>query len=551
MDGENDLRRQAADPGTPLTTLQQLAQHHPELRATIAENPSTYPALLDWLGRLRMPDVDAALARRAASAAGPAYPAPPAAAAVEAPVEAQQPEIDTSPTVVVPRVTDARPVPAGADVPASAVASEPTAERPAAAEHAAADAGQPTQAMPIVPAATETGQPTQAMPAVPPAEHPVPRTGDDAPFDPEATAIYTDPDVTVRAAAEPPTFAPTQPVERPAVAEATDSPTEAMPRVIPAWTPARAGRPESTAHAPAADRAAPVRDRSRDRDRDRDTGAPAAVPVEERGRRSWLPLAILAAVALALVLLVVWQLSGGDDEERPTPGATTSEAQQTASPSATPTATDGGQAARDALVALPGSSTCSDPAADAGTFAAFATSAAPDGAWADPASGDLVITTLDQLQDSCDNVYAVSVASAITGEDAAPEALRTTVTEAGTGWVDLARAAPPGAQERSSFGSPSQNIACELGESARCTIGDFDFAPPEGCSGPTTLAVGRDGEAAPDCGQPAGAGNGVLEYGQSATAGFFACTSEQSGMTCWSTLTGRGFAVARAGFQTF
>jgi hypothetical protein len=125
------------------------------------------------------------------------------------------------------------------------------------------------------------------------------------------------------------------------------------------------------------------------------------------------------------------------------------------------------------------------------------------------------------------------------------------VTEAGTGWVDLARAAPPGAQERSSFASPSQNIVCDLADSARCTIGDYDFAPPEGCSGPTTLAVPRDDEAAPDCGQPAAAGNGVLEYGQSATAGFFACTSEESGMTCWSTLTGRGFAVARAGFQTF
>ncbi|MCK6211283.1 hypothetical protein KZX45_12085 [Georgenia sp. EYE_87] len=550
MDGENDLRRQAANPGTPLTTLQQLAQHHPELRATIAENPSTYPALLDWLGRLRMPEVDAALARRAASAAAPTAPAAPATPPVEA--RGAEPESDTSPTAAMPPVTHARAAaPAGADVPASG--TEPTAVRPAAAEDTAAVGGQQTQAMPAVPAA-EAGQQTQAMPTVPATEA-GPRAGDGAPFDPDATAVYSDPDVPARDAAEPPTFAPAQPVERPAVAEPTDSPTEAMPRIVPAWTPARAGRPGRTTHPGGPDRAAPVRDRHATAGTGAAAGAPAAAArTDEHGRRSWLPLTILAAVALALVLLVVWQLSGGEDEERPTPAATTAgEAQPTASasPTPTPTATDDAQAARDALVALPESSACTDPVADASAFAAFATSAAPDGAWADPASGELVMTTLDQLQDSCDNVHAVAVASAITGDDAAPEALRTTVTEAGTGWVDLARAAPPGAQERSSFASPSQNITCDLADSARCTIDDYDFAPPEGCSGPTTLAVPRDGEAAPDCGQPAAAGNGVLEYGQSATAGFFACTSEQSGMTCWSTLTGRGFAVARAGFQTF
>ncbi|WP_043503020.1 hypothetical protein [Georgenia sp. SUBG003] len=129
--------------------------------------------------------------------------------------------------------------------------------------------------------------------------------------------------------------------------------------------------------------------------------------------------------------------------------------------------------------------------------------------------------------------------------------LRTTVTDAGTGWVELVRAAPPGAQELSSFASPSQNIACELGDSVRCTIGDHDFAQPENCPGPTTIVVSRDGNAAPDCSQPVGGAGSVLDYGQSATSGFFACTSEESGMTCWSTLSGRGFSVARAGFQTF
>jgi hypothetical protein len=250
------------------------------------------------------------------------------------------------------------------------------------------------------------------------------------------------------------------------------------------------------------------------------------------------------------VLIVIIQLSGGDDEAPPRPGGTSAQAQSSGSAEAAAPAQDA-EAARAALVGLPDATSCSDRAADAGTFTAFTQTASPDGAWADPASGELVVSTLQKLQASCDNVYAISVASTITGDDAAPEVLRTTVTDAGTGWVELVRAAPPGAQELSSFASPSQNIACELGDSALCTIGEHDFAPPADCSGPTTIAVPRDGNAGPDCSQPVSGASSVLDYGQSATSGFFACTSEQSGMTCWNMLTGRGFSVARANFQTF
>lgn len=56
---------EACDPTTPLETLARIAAEAPSLRPLIAENPSTYPALLDWLDRLGDPAVDAALARRA------------------------------------------------------------------------------------------------------------------------------------------------------------------------------------------------------------------------------------------------------------------------------------------------------------------------------------------------------------------------------------------------------------------------------------------------------------------------------------------------------
>jgi hypothetical protein len=54
----------ASDPNTPLETLAELAQSHPEVRPQIALNPSTYTGLLEWLAQLQDPLVDAALTVR-------------------------------------------------------------------------------------------------------------------------------------------------------------------------------------------------------------------------------------------------------------------------------------------------------------------------------------------------------------------------------------------------------------------------------------------------------------------------------------------------------
>ncbi|NNU28413.1 hypothetical protein [Isoptericola sediminis] len=55
---------QAMDPHTPLEQLAQIVQEAPHLRPHVAANPATYPALLDWLGALGDPAVDAALRSR-------------------------------------------------------------------------------------------------------------------------------------------------------------------------------------------------------------------------------------------------------------------------------------------------------------------------------------------------------------------------------------------------------------------------------------------------------------------------------------------------------
>lgn len=62
---------QAADPSTPAAVLGEIATHRPDLRAAIASNPTAYPDLLDWLRSFGDPQIDAALAARAATPASP------------------------------------------------------------------------------------------------------------------------------------------------------------------------------------------------------------------------------------------------------------------------------------------------------------------------------------------------------------------------------------------------------------------------------------------------------------------------------------------------
>lgn len=62
--GQPDLAARAASANTSQNELHQLAASQPELRPLIAENPNAYPQLVEWLGGLNDPEVDAALARR-------------------------------------------------------------------------------------------------------------------------------------------------------------------------------------------------------------------------------------------------------------------------------------------------------------------------------------------------------------------------------------------------------------------------------------------------------------------------------------------------------
>ena len=61
---DDDLSGIAADPRTDWDTLHWIAENHPALRAVVAENPATYPELLEALASLGDPEIDAALTRR-------------------------------------------------------------------------------------------------------------------------------------------------------------------------------------------------------------------------------------------------------------------------------------------------------------------------------------------------------------------------------------------------------------------------------------------------------------------------------------------------------
>jgi hypothetical protein len=79
--------RVALNPGTAPEVLAGIAQRRPELRVFVAMNPSTYPALVQWLAQLGDPAVNAALAGRfpaviEPSAVLPHPPAPPFTSAV-------------------------------------------------------------------------------------------------------------------------------------------------------------------------------------------------------------------------------------------------------------------------------------------------------------------------------------------------------------------------------------------------------------------------------------------------------------------------------------
>ena len=110
----------------------------------------------------------------------------------------------------------------------------------------------------------------------------------------------------------------------------------------------------------------------------------------------------------------------------------------------------------------------------------------------------------------------------------------------------------PGARAEASrvavFSTPSRNIVCELSDDSR-SVGAYcqSYEPPHSArltaGGRVTICrgmrcIGDPGDAVPPT---------MLGYGKQRTVGRFRCRSEQVGVTCTVSRTGKGFLLNRSG----
>ena len=106
--------------------------------------------------------------------------------------------------------------------------------------------------------------------------------------------------------------------------------------------------------------------------------------------------------------------------------------------------------------------------------------------------------------------------------------------------------------------TPSKNISCELYEAGvACSILERSYASSgmQDCS-EREFSISVDaGRPRLRCGekflgQPGDTFH-TLQYGQTTTFSDYACASQAKGMTCWNTITGRGFTLSRESHVEF
>ena len=426
---KDELVARAQDPNAELETLHQLAQNYPGLRPYIAANPRTYPALLEWLGTLGDPAVDAALASRTGQPQSGQSPQTSPQLAVVSPPGSQpgSPSVRSSepPTqVTLPRslqpgsATSATSATSGIS---GASAMSATSSRSAAsATSAFSAAGANTQ----VDSFRATGDPTVS----------------DSTFGPTQAV---------------PSQSPARPVQ-PALqqtfqqsASMSQAPGTAIPAAAQAST--------------ATDGGAGVFGVGTEDD---DSSASSSFLTSNR-----ILLILALMVAIIMVFLATWYFSGDDSRN------------------------------------------------SAGGSDAQATSQSGQGAGAAP-----------------------SAASASPKASATPSASPTPTLKA---------PAPNGAREMSSFNAPSGNITCTLNDKeVTCTINQHEATASCPASKPLTVKVAANGQSSQSCGSTFTPTQDRLDYNVSAKNSTFACTSTESGMQCWSQVSGEGFTLSREAVES-
>ena len=418
---KDELVARAQDPNAELETLHQLAQNYPGLRPYIAANPRTYPALLEWLGTLGDPAVDAALASRnsqpqSAPSAQSAQSSP--QLAVVSPPGAQHSAPSARSSEAPTQVTLPRSLQPGSAVSGASAISATSSRSAASAPSAFNAAGANTQ----VDGFQAAGDPTVSVPT----SHPAQAMASQSPARPVQPALQQ-------------TF------------QQSANVSQAQSPVIPA--------PVQQAPAVAGDDGVFGVGTEDD-----DSEAPSSFLTSNR-----ILLILALLVATVLVFLATWYLSGGSDKG-------------SAADSGTEAPADSGQAA------------------------------AEDGASPAPQS-------------------ASPKASATPSASATPT---------------LKAPAPQEAQELSGFDAPSGNISCTLNDNnLTCVINEHASTASCPSSKPLTVTIGTDGKSSQSCGSTFSTKGVSLSYGSAAKNSTFACESADSGMQCWSQVTGQGFILSR------
>ncbi|WP_103063976.1 hypothetical protein [Actinomyces qiguomingii] len=424
---QDDLVARASDPNAELTTLHELANNYPGLRPYIAENPRTYPALLEWLGTLGDPAVDAALARRTASATTQALSPEQAREAIQAAAQPDVPNGQISPT--------------GPDAPADAAGLTQAISQADVARAVTPERRPIMEGRQIAHDATPTAaQIHQQQPPQQPAQ----------PTYPQQPAFQQGPP----AQPQQPTY-PQQPAYQQGRPAYPQQPVQPQP----AYQPAQPAYPQQSPQQPAADNQGVF-----------GVGMPESE--EQRGSSNrWLW--ILGGIALVLVVaLIVWFFTSdhGGSDAAPTTDTVQAEVPQASSAAPTPKETE------DSPSPTP-----------------------------------------------------------------SPSATR-----------HLTAPAPAEAIEMSAFTTPSGNISCVLtDDSVSCTINEHDFIPTDSSCNDSnaqafTASVDTEGQATGSCNIAFSATGASLSYGASAKNDAFACTSSESGVDCWSQVSGNGFQLSRS-----
>lgn len=538
----SELESLAADPLTDWDVLHWIAENYPGLRPTVAANPGTYQELVDALGHLGDPAVDAAIAqrRRSRNISAQAAATNPLAGMYETytqGIPAYREDRNGSSRYEYKDLDYSQPdyghgYGQGMRVAGYAELPDPSADESAAEQ--LMDTVAADESPPALPGPRHSAETPEAADADDDADTaPVARV---APVPPAAPGVA--PSAGPESEAQP--HQDTEPDDEPV-------PYAAAPAAAPAATAAPAPPPPEAPEVPPATQATAAQPAH---------GQPAYVE-EEKRRRAGAGLLILGTllvlVGIGAAVALVMMLFGGDDEQPvadPDPGG--DQAQQAEEEAAEEDEQNGAaelDEARAEAAGLPEASDC-ESGQDASVVAEFLS--AGEGSDGFPAEEDSAVLeeTFTGLQEECSNTYAAGVFEAARSGEQAPEGdAGTALTAVGTGWVDRSMG-PPDAEQMDSFSMHGGNIQCEFDDGVRCTVYNHEYPAPEGCEEGTTYQMQVDGGTAEHhCEDPVQAepDRDTLQENEAATDGFLVCVNTSDRVSCYNSVDGSGFELSEIG----